>query len=65
MEVEVRFIPEGQATRVELEHRNIERFGAQADTVRASLDSPGGWGGLLDLFARAAASPASDEARNL
>jgi uncharacterized protein YndB with AHSA1/START domain len=50
-EVEVTFTPEGDATRVELEHRNIERFGDQADAARAALDSPGGWGGLLERFA--------------
>jgi uncharacterized protein YndB with AHSA1/START domain len=43
-EVEVRFIPEGNGTRVELEHRNVERLGDQADAARAALDSPGGWG---------------------
>jgi len=53
-EVEVRFIPEGEATRVELEHRHIERFGDLADATRAALDSPGGWGGLLEGFAAAA-----------
>ena len=50
-EVEVRFIPEGDATRVELEHRNIERFGAQAEATRSALDSPDGWSGLLERFA--------------
>ena len=54
-EVEIRFTPEGGgATRVELEHRDIERFGPGADAIRAALDSPGGWGGLLDAFATSA-----------
>ena len=53
-EVEVRFIPDGDATRVELEHRNIERFGDQAEPTRAALDSEMGWGGLLESFAAAA-----------
>jgi uncharacterized protein YndB with AHSA1/START domain len=53
-EVEVKFIPDGDATRVELEHRNIERFGEQADVARSALDSPGGWSGLLEKFAAAA-----------
>ena len=52
-EVEVRFIPEGSGTRVELEHRNIEPYGEHAEAVRASLDSPGGWAGGLGLFANA------------
>jgi hypothetical protein len=51
----VRFIAEGEsATRVELEHRNLERFGERADTVRQQIDSPNGWGHLLALFAESA-----------
>ena len=54
-EVEVRFTPEGQgATRVELEHRNLERFGEPAEQVRGQIDAPSGWAGILDLYARAA-----------
>ncbi len=54
-EVEVRFLPDGaDATRVELEHRNLERFGSRADAFRQQIDSPEGWGGLLQLFAQAA-----------
>ena len=51
-EVEVRFTrqPDG-ATRVDLEHRDLHRHGADANTVRTAVDSPNGWGGLLDLFA--------------
>ncbi|HZP78947.1 MAG TPA: SRPBCC family protein [Pseudolabrys sp.] len=52
-EVEVRFLPEGaNATRVELEHRDLERFGERAEGFRATIDSEGGWGGLLALFAQ-------------
>jgi uncharacterized protein YndB with AHSA1/START domain len=54
-EVEVKFIAEGaEATRVELEHRNLERLGSDkpADTMRQQIDSPNGWGGLLALFAK-------------
>jgi uncharacterized protein YndB with AHSA1/START domain len=50
-EVEVRFIPEGSGTRVELEHRALERYGEKTDGVRASLDSKDGWEGGLILFA--------------
>ncbi|HEY1612229.1 MAG TPA: SRPBCC family protein [Rhizomicrobium sp.] len=51
-EVEVRFFPEGaNETRVELEHR-IEA--PDADAIRASVDSPGGWSTLLEIFAQAA-----------
>ena len=52
-EVEVRFLAEGDATRIELEHRCLERHGAPAEQIRAALDSPGGWGGLLERFAAA------------
>jgi uncharacterized protein YndB with AHSA1/START domain len=56
-EVEVRFVAEGpRATRVELEHRYLDRFGPRADEMRAIFDSPGGWTGLLERFARAAAA---------
>ena|SRR5579862_3192962 len=56
-EVEVRFAPEGaDVTRVELEHRDIERFGDAAAAVRNAIDSSGGWGGLLESFAKAAAA---------
>jgi uncharacterized protein YndB with AHSA1/START domain len=56
-EVEVTFTPDGpEKTWVELEHRNIERFGETANTVRNSIDSPGGWTEILDQFAKAAAA---------
>ncbi len=50
-EVEVRFTstPDGQ-TRVDLEHRHLERHGAGAGTMRTAIDSEGGWGGLLTLY---------------
>ncbi|HEV2596423.1 MAG TPA: SRPBCC family protein [Sphingomicrobium sp.] len=50
-EVDVRFAPEGSGTRVDLEHRNLERLGETADSMRQAIDSPGGWSGLLALFA--------------
>ncbi len=54
-EVEIRFIPEGpEVTRVELEHRRIERYGDKAETMRTAFDSPGGWSGVLAEFAKAA-----------
>jgi uncharacterized protein YndB with AHSA1/START domain len=59
-EVEVRFAAEpGGRTRVDLEHRYLERLGANAAAVRAAIDAPNGWGGLLALFAERAASAAS------
>ena len=54
-EVEVRFTPEGEGrTRVELEHRNLERFGERAEAVRAAVGAPNGWTAILELFAKAA-----------
>jgi uncharacterized protein YndB with AHSA1/START domain len=54
-EVDITFTPEpGGATRVELEHRHFERHGAGAAAVKAGVDSPNGWGGLLQLFTQAA-----------
>ena len=50
-EVEVRFIGEGSGTRVELEHRYLDRYGARATEIRAALDSPDGWLGGLTAFA--------------
>ncbi|MGH6734489.1 MAG: SRPBCC family protein [Methyloceanibacter sp.] len=51
-EVEVRFIPEGDdTTRVELEHRHLERFGETAAALRAALDSPQGWSTSITRFA--------------
>lgn len=53
-EVEIRFIPEGpDRTRVELEHRNLDRFGNTADKIRDSLDSAGGWPALLYAYTQA------------
>lgn len=50
-EVEVRFVPDGAETRVELEHRNHNRFVDQAYQVRAALKALEGWCGLLERFA--------------
>ena len=55
-EVEVRFTADGTgATLVELEHRNLERYGEQGETVRQQVGAPNGWSGLLQLYAAAAA----------
>jgi hypothetical protein len=54
-EVEVRFIAEGKdATRVELEHRHLDRYGPRRDEMRAIFDKEGDWGRLLAMFARVA-----------
>lgn len=53
-EVEVRFVAEGEGkTRVELEHRIVA---ADAETLRAAVDAPQGWSGLLEIFANKAAA---------
>jgi uncharacterized protein YndB with AHSA1/START domain len=55
-EVEVRFIPEAEErTCVELEHRDLEALRRASRGVRKTFDSPDGWDGLLNRFARAAA----------
>ncbi len=54
-EVEVRFVPEGpETTRVELEHRHLERYGAQAKTMQTVFSSENGWPGILRSFTGAA-----------
>ncbi len=54
-EVEVRFIADGEArTRVELEHRRLDRFGARRDEMRRIFDTEGDWGRLLESFGAAA-----------
>jgi hypothetical protein len=54
-EVEVRFVREGEnRTRVEVEHRDFERMGAEAgETMRNAVNN--GWPGVLELFNEAIA----------
>jgi uncharacterized protein YndB with AHSA1/START domain len=59
-EVEVLFMPEGDGTRVELEHRDLERMGEKAEAMRETISGPGGWPALLELFATESAK--GDEA---
>ncbi|MFI5232035.1 MAG: SRPBCC family protein [Gemmatimonadales bacterium] len=54
-EVEVTFTPDGAArTTVVLEHRNLERYGAQAAAIRESIGADTGWGLIVKNFAEAA-----------
>jgi hypothetical protein len=56
-EIEVRFIADGRdRTRVELEHRRLDRYGARRDEMRAIFETGGDWGRLLESFASTAAA---------
>lgn len=50
-EVEVSFIPDGDGTRVILEHRGWEAFGTDAAARRRDYSRPNAWGSVLDHFA--------------
>jgi uncharacterized protein YndB with AHSA1/START domain len=51
-EVEVRFVPETpERTRVELEHRELDRHGDGWEAVREGVDNEGGWPTYLRRFA--------------
>ena len=51
-EVEVRFVAAGTAsTRVELEHRHLDRHGPGWESVRDGIDSDQGWQLYLDRYA--------------
>jgi uncharacterized protein YndB with AHSA1/START domain len=52
-EVVVTFTPEGEGTRVDLEHRGWERLGDLAAEARAGYET--GWDPVLERFAAAAA----------
>jgi uncharacterized protein YndB with AHSA1/START domain len=52
-EVEVRFSPDGEGTLIELEHR-LDGYGQAAEQMRQIFDSPQGWAGVLENFAKEA-----------
>ncbi|MEX2193937.1 MAG: SRPBCC family protein [Thermoleophilaceae bacterium] len=50
-EVEVRFVSDGpERTRVELEHRNLDRHGDGWEQTRDAVGGEGGWPGCLRRF---------------
>lgn len=49
-EVEVRFVPEEGRTRVELEHRHLDRHGPGWEAMREAVGSPNGWNAGLTAF---------------
>jgi uncharacterized protein YndB with AHSA1/START domain len=58
-EIEVRFTPEGpERTRVELEHRHLDRHGEGWEGIRDAVGAPDGWGAGLKVFAETAARAA-------
>jgi uncharacterized protein YndB with AHSA1/START domain len=59
-EVEVRFTAAGEGTRVVLEHRGFERYAEGGEDMRKVVDSPGGWGVLLDRYASTVTGEAGD-----
>ena len=53
--VEVRFVAEApDSTRVLLEHRDLERFGADAERMRQTFSEPGAWAATLEAYAAVA-----------
>ncbi|HEX4861409.1 MAG TPA: SRPBCC family protein [Rhizomicrobium sp.] len=49
-EVEVNFIADGTGTKVELEHRHIERMGEGAQAAHAAVGAPNGWTAILEEY---------------
>ena len=49
----IRFLAEGDGTRVEVEHSGWETLGDKAEATLASYDSESGWTGVLGQYAEA------------
>ena len=57
-EIEVRFVEQGPSqTRVELEHRHLDRHGDGFEAMRDAVGSPDGWAVGLRRFAERVARP--------
>jgi len=57
--IEVRFVAESERrTRVELEHRGLEAFGADAAAMRTTFDQPDAWTATLDAYTARLETPA-------
>jgi len=55
-EIEVSFVADGpRRTRVELEHRQLERYAADADAMKKTFEADDAWAGSLQAFAAASA----------
>jgi uncharacterized protein YndB with AHSA1/START domain len=53
--VELRFEPVGERrTRVRLEHRDLDAFGADATAMKKTFEDPGAWAATLAAYAAAA-----------
>jgi uncharacterized protein YndB with AHSA1/START domain len=50
-EVEVQFVPDGDGTRIDLEHRHIDRHGPGWDSLRDGVGKDQGWPLYLDRYA--------------
>lgn len=53
-EVEVRFTAAEGQTRVDFEHRHLERIGERGAELARSVGADGGWPHILDCYAKAA-----------
>jgi uncharacterized protein YndB with AHSA1/START domain len=53
-EVSFEFVAEGpEATRLEFEHRHIERHGEGWEKLRTDVDAPGGWTAIFEQYVAA------------
>ena len=62
-EVDVCFTAvDAQTTRVDLEHRCLDVYGADAPAMREAFSSPNGWNGMLEHYAQVAGQIAAARA---